>query len=158
MKGKLHIDLLCSWSKGEHPELEDWASQLSNALMTVLSQTLTNKVEVNQVHSRSELNPEGFYVCLIGPDAAPADFKTLESHRLILVYLQHPSDDQLMEFAGLGRPYDFFVPLGKRDSSLLNPHQIGQEGKLYWLRLIDLAFEIANEAEAALDESKLIVY
>lgn len=158
MKGKLHIDLLCSWTKGNHSDLEDWANQLSNALNTVLSQTLSSNVEVNQVFSKDDLNKEGFYVCLIGPDSISDDISSLESDKVIIVYLQQPNDDQLMALAGLGRPFEFFIPLGKNDSSILNPNHIGQEGKLYWLRLIDLAFEIANEAESALEESKLMVF
>ncbi len=155
MADKPNIKILNLASKKvQDVDVSDWIDHLISGVQLILSQSMNTEVESEIVDSESKLkeNAKSVVIIVTGSDSKVSD-KLLEKPNASLVQLE---PREILSGKKISS-FEFFVD-GESGSQPMDPTGAGLIGKNYWLKLVDLAFEVTKGFSKDSSEKKKNIF
>jgi hypothetical protein len=140
-------------------DVADWVEHLISGVQLILSQSLNTKISAEHLKSPKEIkNPEGvILISILGADSKIPD-ATRDAGRhypILLSKLNDPKEEGKIRDDVV---FEFFSESNSNEFQILDPTGHGAIGKNYWLKLVDLAFEINKSFSKAFETKKIKVF
>ncbi len=140
-------------------DVAEWVDHLVSGFQLVLSQSLNTEIAPESVESVSEIkgSEKSIVISVLGPDSKiPGELSNaLQNINVLLSPIADAKEEaKVLDSAN----FEFFSLSDTDGVIILEPTGFRDIGKNYWLKLVDLAFEISKGYSKALDSKKAKVY
>jgi len=140
-------------------DVGDWVEHLISGVQLILSQSLNTKITADHLKSPKDFKNQGKFILIsiLGADSKiPDEIKDAEHHYPILLSkLNDPKEEEKIVDEVV---FEFFSESDSEEFQILEPTGYRAFGKNYWLKLVDLAFEINKSYSKAFESKKIKVF